>query len=496
MEKEKINRQYLSSLLFAMLIMLFVVVFVRFSLFSNKKTVTTIDPTCTEPGQILTEDDRTHTVVAETIPATGHSFNEWYPVNDIFEERICTVCGEKEVRIAMTDEEHEMPHLMLNGSMDGVNKKVKVILDASFSGKGEEFDCYAITTMQGHSTLGLDKSNYTLRFFDDKDGEKKHKISFGNWNKEHKYIIKADYYDVTQCRNLVGAQIWRELVQTRENVPQRISSLPTLGAVDGFPVSVSLNDEFFGLYTLCLHKDDDLFGMEEGEQAAILICNQNTEDEAVFRAPAVLDKEGEHDWELEFCGTENDTWARDSFNRLINFVMYSSDEEFRTHLGEYLDVDSAVDYLIFIYTLGLVNSGAKDMVLVSYGDQWISSAYDMDEAFGLMPGGSGLYKPDQFLPEKENGVWSSGTGSLLWDRLLQNYEDVIQVRYQALRSEVLSEEKILGAVDSFTGAIPESIYLRDAERYPGRPEVKQMINQIHTYMTERLPLLDAALGGK
>ena len=461
------------------------------------ETITTrTEPTCTEAGQILTEDTETHVIKAETIPALGHSFGEWAPIDSTYEERVCTVCGARERRIVETDDELAIPRLILTGSMDGINKKSRVALNAVFTSPDAQFDCWAIMTMQGHSTLGLDKPNYTVRFYDDADGIQKHKLRFGCWRKEHKYILKADYFDVTQCRNLVGAQLWRELVETRANVHPRLASLPTLGAVDGFPIALWLNDEFLGLYTFCLHKDDDLFDMKKGEQAAVLVCNKNSEDEASFRAPAVLDEEAVHDWELEFCGTEDDTWARGSFNGLIDFVMRSSDEEFRERLGEYLDVDAAVDYLVFIYTLGLVNSGVKDLVLVSFGDQWIPSAYDMDEAFGLMPEGEGAYAPDDFLPRCEGGVWTSGTGSLLWDRLLQNYENEVRARYRELHAGPLSEEHILTLVDSFVDAIPASLYLRDAEKYPGRSSAAEMTEQIHRCMTERLPNLDEVLGGK
>ena len=455
-----------------------------------------VEPGCTEPGQILKEDTETHVVTAEVIPALGHSFGDWISCDNGLEERICSACGERETRVLMTEGEARVPQLRLTGSMDGMNKKVRATLGADFTGKGEKFNCYAIMTMQGHSTLGLDKCNYTVRFYNDPNGTDKHKLCFGDWHKEHKYILKADYYDVTQCRNLTGAQLWREMVKIRDHVDPRISSLPTLGAVDGFPVSVWLNDGFLGLYTLCLHKDDDLFEMRDGEQAAILICNRNSEDEAVFRAPAELDEDGVHDWEIEYCGTEDWTWAKDSFNRLIDFTMHSTDEEFREGIGTYLDVDAAIDYLNFIYTLGLVNSGVKDLVLVSFGGKWIPSVYDMDEAFGLMPEGKGAYAADVFLPRCEEGVWTSETGSLLWDRLLQNFEEDIRTRYRQLRSGPLSEKNILAAIDGFASEIPNSLYLRDAARYPGRPDAGEMTDQMIHYITERLPVLDEMLGGE
>ena len=478
------------TLAFVIMVPLFPEVFAN-----DSKTV--VEPTCTEPGQILTEDSETHSITAETVPALGHSFGEWETISDsCYESRTCMVCGYTEYRLPESREEAAVARLELTGDIWGINKKSKVTLDAAFSGQNKEFNCYAIMTLQGHSTLDLNKPNFTIRFYDDHEGNAKHKLIFNDWQKEHKYILKADYYDVTQCRNIVGARLWRAVTASRENLHPRIAALPTLGASDGFPVSVWLNGDFFGLYTMCLHKDDDLYGMEKGEREAILICNANSEDEAEFRALAELDEEGVHNWEMEFCGTEDYTWAKDGFNSLIDFVMYSSDEEFRTGLSEYLDVDAAIDYLIFIYAMGLTHSGTKDLVMLNYGDVWIPSAYDMDEAFGMMPKGRGTYAPDVFLPACVDGVWTSDTDSLLWDRLLQNYGEEIKARYKELRKDALSDENILSVVDTFIGEIPETLYLRDAECYPGRLSASDMTLQIHHYLSKRLSLLDGILGGE
>ena len=77
--------------------------------------------------------------------------------------------------------------------------------------------------------------------------------------KEHKYILKANYADVTQSRNLICADVWSDMAASRANVHPRLVRTSNYGAVDGFPVSVWHNSEFLGLYTLNLHKDDDLF---------------------------------------------------------------------------------------------------------------------------------------------------------------------------------------------------------------------------------------------
>ncbi len=458
--------------------------------------VTRKAPTCEEAGYIQWQDPETRMITIEDLPPTGHDFGEWEIQPDGGkEDRVCGICGFRESRWIWTDEELKLPRLELYGSLEGINKKAKVTLEASFTGKGMDFSCYAIMSTQGHTTLTLEKPNFTIRFYHDAEGEQKYKLRFEGWQKEHKYILKACYRDPSMSRNLAGAAIWREMVKCRANVPARVAFLPTLGTVDGFPVTVWLNGDFYGLYTLCLHKDNDLFDMEDGEKAALVICNRETEKEALFRAPAELDEENVHDWEMEYCGTEDRTWARESFNELVGFVMNSSDTKFREGLSQYLDVDGAIDYLLFIYALGLEKGGAKDLILVSYGDVWIPSAFDMDEAFGLDEKGTGIRTPDGFLPYITEGTWNSGTGSLLWDRLLQNWENEIRQRYAALRKGPLSEEIMISKVREIMDAVPETLYEKDLEQFPRPDMITGAAEQIEKDITERLKALDAVIGG-
>lgn len=456
---------------------------------------TIVEATCTEPGYILTTDHAAGTTQVENLPATGHDFGDWIPDDGAdTRSRMCSVCGFSETLRNSTVSMEKMPRLFLTGSMEGINKKNKVALEAEYSGPDQSFSCYAIMTLQGHSTYGCPKHNYTVRFYDDDQSVAKHKLRFRNWKKEHKYILKANYYDLSQCRNLVAARIWSDMAACRDNLSPRIAALPCYGAVDGFPVEVYLNGEYFGLYTMNLHKDDDLYGMKEGERSALVICNYETTDESLFRAPAVFAPDYSSDWEIEFSGTGDEAWVRDSFNDLIDFVMNSPDKEFRKQLGKRLDVDAAIDYLIFIYALGLPNSGAKDLVMLNYGGAWIPSAYDMDEAFGLNPDAASYLTPGEFLPQKRGDAWVSGTGSLLWDRLLNLFGDELRERYAELRRDVLSEERITALVEEFTGNIPEPCYDMDLNLYPDRPIADpDMKTQICDYISPRFGMLDLIL---
>lgn len=456
--------------------------------------ITVIPPTCTASGYSLyTSKENGSTFIDDTVPATGHSFGQWVTETDLdslqclTQYRTCTVCGATEENTGYP--QLEIPVLALEGSLDGIGKKDEVDMTAEYISEDTNFSCYATLKYQGHESLSYEKKNYTLKLFSDEGHNQKNKLTFSHWNAEHKYILKANYIDPSMCRNLICADIWAEMAACREGLAPQLKDLSNYGAVDGFPIALYLNGEFQGLYTMNLHKDDDLFGMSDGEKQAIMIVNTVSSEEAFFRSESEFSNSSP--WEVEYCGTEDAQWAKDKLNELIAFVMESDDETFRADLGRYLDVNSAIDYLISIYALGLSSHGASDLVLVTYGadSPWIASLYDMESAFGLSADGSTALEPSAFLPSRTD----SGTGNLLWDRLLRNFFPEIQARYTQLRETLLDPDALCGRVTDYTARIPESLYQADAARYAYPAEDTINSSQITDYISQRIPLLDGIL---
>ena len=446
--------------------------------------VTRVDPTCIEPGYTRYEDAETGEIrIEDGAPALGHHF----VIRD--SGRICDRCGCSQP----VSGQSRLARIDLNGIMEGIGKVERVVLEFRFESDEAQFSCYANTSWQGHSSLENAKKNYTIRLFDDAALTVKHRLTFGSWHPEHKYVLKANYADATQSRNLICAHIWRSMAETRASLPDRLKNTVNLGAVDGFPVTVWVNGAFHGLYTMNLHKDDDLYDMRLGGRDAIMICNAQTMDEALFRAEAAF-IEDQSDWEVEFATPEETQWAQQHFNSLIRFVMEANDETFRANLAQQLDVDAAIDYLLFIYAMGLTDSAAKDLVMLTYdGGPWIPTVYDMEDAFGLSADGSSAEGPDAFLPSCQDGVWSSGTGSLLWDRLLQQFGDRIIGRWQELRGGAFSQEALTAQIAEMLDAVSEDWIQMDLELYPGRNLIQDPRRQILDYMEQRLLLLDDVL---
>ena len=458
--------------------------------------VTVVPPSCTEAGYTLYESIESGiTTVHDEVPATGHQFGEWQEdPRSGGSQRVCKVCGYAEARSSKPIS--SFPIVYLNGNTAGISKSERVTLEFAFESEETSFSCYAYTTWQGHQTLNYPKKNYTIRLYDDEEISHKHKLSFNRWQYEHKYVLKANYRDISAVRNLIAADIWADMASARPHLYPMLLKTSHYGAVDGFPVAVYLNDEFHGLYNMNLHIDDDLYRMTD-QYDAVMIANSSEPEETRFFSPALFIDEKDA-WEVEYCGTGNDNqWAKDKLNELIGFVINSSDEEFRRDLGAYLDVNGAIDYLIFIYITGLDNNAAKDLVLLKYqgSDVWIPTVYDMERAFGLARDGEAYVAANEFLPTENNGVWDSNTNSLLWDRLLQNYTDEIRMRYRRLRTGILTTDALTERVREAISEIPPQYYNMDMETYPRCLLAELPEEQMTDYIQSRLPLLDMALLG-
>lgn len=456
---------------------------------------TVVPPTCTGEGYTLLESGADGSLsIRDEVPALGHEPGEWSL--DPGTGRMTAVCARCGERLEKSAYEGAIPRIDLSGSLEGIGKSERVVLNFQYAGADDAFACYAYTSLQGHASLAFPKKNYTVRLYDDAEITQKHKLSFRHWQREHKYVLKANYRDVLQVRNLVAADIWADMAKTRPNLCPTLRGTSHLGAVDGFPVAVYLNGDFLGLYTLNLHIDDDLYAMKNVRDA-VVIANDSAPEETRFYAPAAFVDE-KTAWEVEYCGTgEDDEWVRDRLNALIAFVSDSDEADFRAHLSEYLDVNGAIDYLIFIYALGLPDNAAQDLVLLSYdGGVWIPTVYDMEHAFGLTKDGSGSLSPEAFLPDLRAGRQTSGTESLLWDRLLASFGPQLADRYRQLRQTVLSQETLTARVRAAAEAIPGEYREMDLQRYPRDDMIGDPLAQMTEYIAGRLPALDMALLGE
>lgn len=502
----------------------------------KKVTLDKKDPTCTEDGHQAgtkcTNCDEIYEGL-EVIPALGHDFIEISPkvepthdhtgltalfrcercgyeegnrviprkhlkgtfVNYYLEEDefvnnpgifTCSLCDEEYLdEVTYTDV--GIPVLSLNGDNNSATKENKVNVECKYDGD-TTFDLDATLKIQGNSSQFYPKKNYNIQLYKkDSDYSDKQKVKLVNdWKKQSKYTLKANYIDFSQARNIVSAKIYGQIASSRDNI---FTIMINGGAIDGYPVVIYENGVFQGLYTLNTPKEHWRLKMDgdESTREAVLMCNDWTTQGQMYQC---ID-DNFAGYELEYSSTEDSEigngWVKDSFNEMINFINNSSDSDFKANANNYVNVETAIDEMIFTIVTCAYDNTSKNILWVTYdGVQWTPLPYDLDSTWGLVSNGQGLFSPESNM--KKPGY------NALWDRLLTCYEEEINDRYAYLRSSALSISNIDKAFKDYFHEIPSNLVYADYNRWyenNGILTYDAYYSQIVNFAYERLNYLDS-----
>lgn len=363
-----------------------------------------------------------------------------------------------------------IPKLYFEGDLNGMaSKEDERIIEISYKSDDINFDAYASVKLQGTSSLGYEKKNYTIKLYDDKQCDEKKKVDFG-WGEQNKYCLKANWIDKTHSRNIVTAKLFGQ-AQDKYNV---LTELPNNGAIDGYPVEIYLNGEFHGLYTLNIPKDKWMFNMDDKNLNHIAFSNEGWSPTNLFEEQA---KFGSGDWENEIRDETEEDYIK--LNRLIKFVKDSSDEEFVKNFNDYLDLDSTLNYFVIMDTALLADNVAKNMILITYdGYKWYPVLYDLDTSWGTHWSGTKTYEYNESIIDI----------SLLWKRINRNFSNELSKRYEELRETILDEKNILDEFTKFKKSIPTISLLKENKIWKNIPGYNY--SQIEEFLNVRLKLLD------
>lgn len=376
-----------------------------------------------------------------------------------------------------------LPVLYLTGDISPIreSKENKVTVGYTYG------DMTGTATLKGQGASSYDmahnlgergKYNYTIKF------DQAFEAATG-WGVQQKYCLKANFIDHTHARNLVSAKLWGQIVKSRATENTNLSGLVNGGAVDGFPIVIMLNDRFHGLYTFNIPKDGWMMGLVEDatKQQAIVGAEEHT---TATQFKGLLAGDGS-DFEVEFASDEaNAEWVTTSLNTMIQACIDARVSTVDAVFDQYLDLDSVVDYLIWVVVIKGSDMVDKNYLLTTFdGVKWCFTAYDMDSTYGLSWDGSSITKltSNTLL---ETAAWHRAY------ELVKRYKtDALQARYAELRADILSENNMVRAFENFAWAIPAPVLMKDVERYPAVPGSSVAnIDQICRWLEKRLEIVD------
>ena len=354
-------------------------------------------------------------------------------------------------------EDYTIPILYLNGSVAGMTKDDDVTLNYTY--KDRSGTC--TLKWQGSSSVSMTKKNYTIKF------DNAFEVVSG-WGTQKKYCLKANFVDSSHARNVVCAKLWGQIVKSRSTANTALNALPNGGAIDGFPIIISLNGQFHGLYTWNIPKDGWMLGMSGTDKQQAILCAELNNNGAVnFKGLATLteDANGQLDFDLEYSSDDNSDWVLASVNRLIAAVKDSDGTNITYGITPYLDWDSAIDYFIHAVLTANYDGISRNYLLSTYdGVKWFFTGYDMDVVLGLRAMGKYFHAANTSM----DFASIANTHKLFY--LIWKYmRPQLRARYNALRASVLSVENVANTFTDFIADIPLPVYIDDVRLWNDIP---------------------------
>lgn len=396
-----------------------------------------------------------------------------------------------------------IPIVAINGPIPETKSdgkyKVMVSIDGKHSGKGS-------IGIQGNSSTMFPKKNYTINF-----AEKF--CAYEGWPLLKKYVLKGNYNDFTYARNIVSARLWGQVVKSRnfdttiildndgskaednngDSFTNFLLPLPGTvqgGAIDGHICMLIVNGRYHGLYDLQIPKGPEMFGIDENDdKQAVLSCERNDgklDDYARVQFKKLTNIDG-NDFDYEHVTKGKEYAVKASFNTMIQHVIDSTGAEYESTLGDYLDMDSIIDYMIFTTLINATDDITRNYLMTTYdGKKWFMSAYDLDCTFGNYQDGGLTVGATQWPTLKS---WQDTNRAM---HLAYTYDkERVKRRYEELRQNVLSDANIYDTVITFCKTIPRELKKHELSLWPETPSSDVMTaEQMITYYMIRSKIVD------
>lgn len=313
------------------------------------------------------------------------------------------------------------------------------------------FEHYAKMKPQGTSSLQYPKKNFKIKLYLDSALNVKQKVNLkSEWGSQADYTLKADYVDPTHMCNVTGAQLVAKMQDRYGLFPEA----PNRGLIDGFPAMIWFNGQQQGIYNVTIPKSDWQFGLDEANPDHIMMCCETQTGSGAFKSLATLDE-----WTVEVA--DNESIALDKFNRLVSFVKDSTDEDFKLHASEYLNLQACFNYYIFAYYSTAIDNLGKNMLMVTYdGLVWSPSLYDLDSLWGVLYDGIEDVGAYRMCP----GEYECND-NLLWSKIVSNFGQKLCDTFEQIR-DILNPNNVIDKQSQYIYGIDKRFYDIDASTWP------------------------------
>lgn len=377
------------------------------------------------------------------------------------------------------------------------------IIMESPDGASQTIESLALIKHRGGTTNTPDrhKRNYHFKLVDAQG--KSLDMPLLGMREDNSWLLDAGQIDLFRMRNHISHELWLDFSCS----PYYHDSEPnSVNGCHAKLVELFVNDEYRGLYSLMEpvdRKQLKLKKYKKGVRGAL--WKASTWDHVPFYdAISGYDNTSAtcYGFEVKYPepGDDADTTDYAPLVDAVSFVAASSDDDFRRHINEYIDMPVFKDYVIFINLINGIDNLGKNCYWSVYDetkDRKIAiTPWDMDATYGQDYANNNGY---QAYCEPDNDLQYITNIDKRSDELLEEaYARDLRERYAALRATLFAEDSLAGRfqkhydIITFCGAAARETHKwsRDTDLGGKALDFANELKTIKTWLHKRLKYLD------
>ena len=397
-----------------------------------------------------------------------------------------------------------IPVVILTGDTSALEAGKKSTLNFDFNDGNQKIEGYVKIKWQGDSSLGYSKKNYKITIYSDSDLKNAYNIQpKKSWLPCNTFNLKANWIDCLQARNLMNAELVRQMTLDRINyyshvdtsAPSRPSTIDlstyyqsqAFGEMQGFFVEVYINGVDKGLYTFNTNKNAVTFNMNPSNSSHIAIegDSQTSGQDATELLNADSDSlDGKNFSPITPKKVTAD--IQTAFNKFLKFVNSSTDEDFKANAYNTIDINAAIDNYLISEALDIEDTQDKSLLYLTYDAKyWIPTLYDLDSGNGLH--WNGTLHPDY---QKYHAEGSNHLNT----RILKAFHNRVVARYQYLRKTILTPEHIVELFKNHVNSISPYYFDNNRKIWPSTPSSDtNTIEYMQYFIINRMNYVDTQI---
>ena len=399
--------------------------------------------------------------------------------------------------ISPTDLGNSIPVLVLRGTFSNEYQNGTVEFYSSQGTTPVSYEAKIKWRGGSTNTEGKHKRNYKIKFKD--------KQQFFGLKADKNWILDAGQQDLFRLRNRIATELWNDFARKPYYAADGDE---VFSGVRGRVVEVFLNDEYIGIYSLIETMDNKTLGLSKSRKGIIhgqLWKTNGYGLSMMYNTPSVFDNTSST-WdvfETKYPDIKDvNPTDYSPLWKAINFVVNSSDEEFKDSVAYYFDLPVVEDYYIYTQTLCAVDNIGKNMYWAIYDSKESPkitfAVWDLD----LTVGSSYLKVYDQKYTLPNHII--RGYFNLIKRLIATNAGDFnlqVRERYWSARKDILSTDSLIARYKSYYQLLKKcGAAEREAQRWSGDMDILQQkldydkeMEYITNWITRHMKVLDRQL---